>query len=74
MQPRGEENKKVLNDELECPGGGALQLPRVDRGDGGAAARLVADPVERVQGCIPAVSTQTEIDNFKKSLLMLYCI
>ena len=37
----------------------------IKNGDYILPSRLVADPVERVKGCIPAVSTQTEIDKVK---------
>ena len=43
---------------LLSPGGCPLELGRVDGGDGGAAARLVGDPVQGVLGCIPAVTSQ----------------
>ena len=46
------------------PGRGPLQLGRVDGGDGGAPARLVRDPVQRVLGRVPAVATQTEIFSY----------
>ena len=52
--------RKIVNHELQSPGRGPLQLRRVDGGDGGALARLVADPVQRVLGSISAVSSQTE--------------
>ena len=50
----------ILNKFLgqhHVPGGGPLQLGGVDGGDGGAAARLVADPVQRVLGCVPTVAS-----------------
>ena len=45
---------------LDGPGGGALELGGVDGGDGGAAARLVADPVQRVLGRVTTVASQAE--------------
>jgi hypothetical protein len=40
-------------------GSRALQLIRGDRGDGGAPAALVRDPVQRVFGCVLAVAPKT---------------
>lgn len=44
--------------KYDRPGGGALELGGVDGGDGGAAARLVADPVQRVLGRVTTVAAQ----------------
>ena len=61
--------RKIVNHELQSPGRGPLQLRRVDGGDGGALARLVADPVQRVLSSISAVSTQTEMVRKNENLL-----
>ena len=39
------------------------------RGIGGSPARLIADPVERVQSCIPTISPQAA--NIKDNCLLL---
>ena len=43
------------------PGSRALQLIRIDRGDGGAPARLVADPVERIKSGIATIPAQAAL-------------
>ena len=48
---------QVLDHQLQGPGGRPLQLRGVDGGDRGAAAALVADPVQRVLGCVTTVAT-----------------
>ena len=48
---------KVLDHQLQGPGGRPLQLRGVDGGDRGAASALVADPVQRVLGCVTTVAT-----------------
>ena len=44
------------------PGSGSLELSRVDVGDGGAAPRLVGDPVQRIFCSVPAVASQAEME------------
>ena len=61
-RPRNENvaNISVFSDR--SPGSGSLQLGGVDGGDGGAAPRLVGDPVQRIFSRVPAVASQTEKD------------
>lgn len=52
------QRRQMVDGELQGPGGGPLQLVRRHAGDGGAAAALVGDPVQRVLGGVLAVGAQ----------------
>jgi hypothetical protein len=46
---------------LTPPSCGALKLVGINRGNGGAAPGLVADPVERIQGGVATVAAQAAL-------------
>ena len=52
------ERREVVDDQRQRPRRRPLQLLRLNRGDGGAAAGLVGDPVERVLGSVATVAAK----------------
>ena len=52
------ERRQVVDDQGQGPRGRPLKLLRLNGGDGGAAAGLVGDPVERVLGGVATVATE----------------
>lgn len=52
------ESRQILDDELEGPGGGALQLIWRDGGDRRTSTALVGDPIQRILGGILTIAAQ----------------